>query len=221
MLYSSQHCFNSTGKDISMKYNEIWEAVDKLAKINGLTPSGLAKKAGLDPTVFNKSKRVRPDGKKRWPSLDSINKITSVCNISFEDFYHLLDETGKTEGIRGQFLVPLFNLSSFDNDNIEEKNTAYINFPDLDSDMFSVFVDKNNENCLYSKNSVLIISPQAKIKKGHKVFIALKSKKNTIIGEFINRTIDELKIFDAAKNSKTTVKIDDIEKIGRIMWVSQ
>jgi len=204
-----------------MKYNEVWEAVDKLAKINGLTPSGLAKKAGLDPTVFNKSKRVRPDGKKRWPSLDSINKITSVCNISFEDFYHLLDETGETEGIRGQFMIPVFNLSSFDDDNIEEKKTSYINFPDLDSDMFAVLVDKKDENSLYSNKSVLIISPQAKIKKGNKVFIAIKSEEKTIIGEFINRTVDEMKILNAAKNSKITVKIDDIEKMGRIMWVSQ
>ena len=51
-----------------MKYEQVWEAVDKLAKINGLSPSGLAKKAGLDATTFNKSKRTRPDGKKRWHS---------------------------------------------------------------------------------------------------------------------------------------------------------
>lgn len=52
-----------------MKYEQVWEAVDKLANINGLSPSGLAKKAGLDATTFNKSKRTRPDGKKggrRW-----------------------------------------------------------------------------------------------------------------------------------------------------------
>lgn len=69
-----------------MKYEQVWEAVDKLAKINGLSPSGLAKKAGLDATTFNKSKRTRPDGKKRWPSLDSLNKIIEVCNISFDEF---------------------------------------------------------------------------------------------------------------------------------------
>ena len=40
-----------------MKYEQVWEAVDKLANINGLSPSGLAKKAGLDATTFNKSKR--------------------------------------------------------------------------------------------------------------------------------------------------------------------
>ena len=205
-----------------MKYNEVWDAVDKLAQINGLTPSGLAKKAGLDPTIFNKSKRMRPDGKKRWPSLDSINKITSVCHITFEDFYHLLDETGDTNGIRGQFLMPVLNLSDFENDSLPKKNVAYINFPDLDTDMFAVLVDHPLQNKIYPLRSVLIVSPQAKIKKGNKLLIALKSDKNNkIIGEFINRTVDELKILDISLNKKVTVKIDDIEKIGRIMWVSQ
>lgn len=52
-----------------MKYEQVWDAVDKLARAHGLSPSGLAKKAGLDATTFNKSKRIRPDGKKdglRW-----------------------------------------------------------------------------------------------------------------------------------------------------------
>lgn len=48
-----------------MKYEQVWDAVDKLARAHGLSPSGLAKKAGLDATTFNKSKRIRPDGKKK------------------------------------------------------------------------------------------------------------------------------------------------------------
>ena len=39
-----------------MKYEQVWDAVDKLARAHGLSPSGLAKKAGLDATTFNKSK---------------------------------------------------------------------------------------------------------------------------------------------------------------------
>ena len=75
-----------------MQYEQVWDAVDKLAKLHGLSPSGLAKKAGLDATTFNKSKRTRNNGKQRWPSLDSINKILEACNISFEQFYQLIDE---------------------------------------------------------------------------------------------------------------------------------
>lgn len=70
-------------------HSEIWNAIDKLAQDNGYSPSGLAKKAGLDPTTFNKSKRVSADGKPRWPSTESISKILTVTNTKLADF---LDE---------------------------------------------------------------------------------------------------------------------------------
>ena len=34
-----------------MRHAEIWKAIDKLAERNGLSPSGLAKRAGLDPNL--------------------------------------------------------------------------------------------------------------------------------------------------------------------------
>ena len=70
-------------------HSEIWNAIDKLAQDNGYSPSGLAKKAGLDPTTFNKSKRVSADGKPRWPSTENISKILTVTNTKLADF---LDE---------------------------------------------------------------------------------------------------------------------------------
>ena len=199
-----------------MKYNEIWEAVDKLAMINGLTPSGLAKKAGLDPTVFNKSKRVRPDGKKRWPSLDSINKITSACHISFEDFYHILDETGDINGVRGQFMLPLYKL-----DNVSSEPVSYINFPDLDAEMYAVLVDDNSYDDIYPFGSVLILSDNAQIKKGNKVIITLKNEQKSVIGQFISKTANGIKITKSDGSKKISLSINDIEKISRIMWVSQ
>ena len=46
-----------------LSHNQIWNAIDRLAARAKLSPSGLAKKAGLDPTTFNKSKRVTPEGR--------------------------------------------------------------------------------------------------------------------------------------------------------------
>ncbi|MGE3157114.1 MAG: helix-turn-helix transcriptional regulator, partial [Xanthobacteraceae bacterium] len=45
-----------------LSHSQIWTALDRLAARAGLSPSGLAKKSGLDPTTFNKSKRITPDG---------------------------------------------------------------------------------------------------------------------------------------------------------------
>src|SRR5450759_3963462 len=52
---------------MSLTHNQIWTAIDRLAARAKLTASGLAKKAGLDPTTFNKSKRITPEGRPRWP----------------------------------------------------------------------------------------------------------------------------------------------------------
>ena len=56
-----------------LTHSQIWHAIDALASRHGLSPSGLAKLAGLDPTTFNKSKRAA-GGKLRWPSTESVAK---------------------------------------------------------------------------------------------------------------------------------------------------
>ena len=73
-------------------HEQVWRAIDALAETNGYSPSGLAKKAGLDPTAFNKSKRHSPDGKPRWPSMESISKILTVTQTSLGRFESLMQE---------------------------------------------------------------------------------------------------------------------------------
>ena len=67
-------------------HGQIWAGIDQLAKDSGYSPSGLAKKAGLDATSFNKSKRMSPDGKPRWPSTESIAKILKTTDTTLSDF---------------------------------------------------------------------------------------------------------------------------------------
>ena len=57
-----------------LTHAQIWSAIDRLAARAGLTASGLARRAGLDPTTFNKSKRMTAAGRARWPSTESIAK---------------------------------------------------------------------------------------------------------------------------------------------------
>ncbi len=71
---------------------QIWHGIDRLAESNGYSPSGLAKKAGLDPTSFNKSKRINPDGKPRWPSTESLSKILTTTDSNMSDFFSLIDD---------------------------------------------------------------------------------------------------------------------------------
>ena len=77
-----------------LTHKQIWSAIDALAAKNRLSPSGLAKLAGLDPTTFNKSKRGAPNGKLRWPSTESISKVLAATGASLEDFVALVGRDG-------------------------------------------------------------------------------------------------------------------------------
>jgi len=73
-----------------LTHEDIWRALDQLAHAHGLSTSGLARKAGLDPTSFNRSKRATPQGRLRWPSTESIAKVLNSTDTTLEEFVNLL-----------------------------------------------------------------------------------------------------------------------------------
>src|ERR1700680_2484678 len=78
-----------------LTHPQIWRAIDALAARHGMSPSGLARLAGLDPTTFNKSKRSAANGKLRWPSTESLAKVLSATGACLEDFVALVSDTGQ------------------------------------------------------------------------------------------------------------------------------
>ena len=87
---------------------QIWRAIDALAVRHNMSPSGLAKLAGLDPTTFNKSKRGTANGKLRWPSTESIAKVLTATGASLDDFVALVSETSAG---RRRRMVPLIGMA--------------------------------------------------------------------------------------------------------------
>jgi len=77
---------------VALSHDQIWQAIDNLAQRHGYSASGLAKKAGLDPTTFNKSKRISADGKPRWPSTESVSKLLTITGESMGQFLGLENE---------------------------------------------------------------------------------------------------------------------------------
>jgi phage repressor protein C with HTH and peptisase S24 domain len=73
-----------------LNHESVWKAIDALAQRYDMSASGLAKKAGLDPTSFNKSKRTSADGRPRWPSTESLAKIIEATGASFNEFMGLI-----------------------------------------------------------------------------------------------------------------------------------
>src|ERR1019366_5252540 len=79
-----------------LTHDQIWTALDRLAERAGLSASARAKRAGLDPTTFNKSKRITPDGRERWPSTESVSKALAATNSSIDTFVQLIGDSART-----------------------------------------------------------------------------------------------------------------------------
>lgn len=78
----------------TMNHYQIWRAIELFAKEHGLSCSGLAKRSGLDPTTFNKSKRFSKYEQPRWPSTNSIAKIIDATGSTPQDFFKYINNEG-------------------------------------------------------------------------------------------------------------------------------
>ncbi len=90
-----------------LSHEQIWNAIDRLAERHGYSASGLARKAGLDATSFNRSKRVGADGRKRWPSTESISKVLAATGASLDEFLRLIE----ARAVPARTMVPLIGLT--------------------------------------------------------------------------------------------------------------
>ncbi len=77
-------------------HESVWAAIDALAERHSLSASGLARRAGLDPTTFNKSKRYASDGRARWPSTESLAKVMEATGSTFDEFTRLIRGENRT-----------------------------------------------------------------------------------------------------------------------------
>lgn len=64
----------------------VWHMLDTLARERGLTPSALARAAGLDATALNPSRRISAGGAVRWPSLPTLLRLLSVLQVPLSVF---------------------------------------------------------------------------------------------------------------------------------------
>jgi phage repressor protein C with HTH and peptisase S24 domain len=89
-----------------LSHEQIWSAIDRLAERHALTASGLARRAGLDPTSFNKSKRLSQDGRLRWPSTESIAKVLDATGASMEQFLGFMRSVDGASGTSDRAFSP-------------------------------------------------------------------------------------------------------------------
>jgi phage repressor protein C with HTH and peptisase S24 domain len=208
-----------------LTHAQIWTAIDRLAERSGLSPSGLAKKAGLDPTTYNKSKRITPDGRPRWPSTESVSKSLAATGTSVETFIALISEKARPI-MQG---VPLIGFAEagaggyFDDGGFPVgRGWEEISFPAVnDEHAYALEISGDSMLPAYRKGDVIIVSPAAPVRKGDRVVVKTK-KGEVLVKQLARKTAKQIELQSLnAGHADRTLQIGDILWVARIVWASQ
>ncbi|KQP73309.1 MULTISPECIES: helix-turn-helix transcriptional regulator [unclassified Methylobacterium] len=209
-----------------LSHEQIWTAIDRLAERHGFSASGLARRAGLDATSFNRSKRIGPDGRKRWPSTESVSKVLSATGASLDEFLRLIEVR---EG-PARTMIPLVGMTQagagrlFTDEGMPTGGPGWeeIEFPDLGDDRaFALEVQGDSMAPLYRDGDVLIVSPTAGVRKGDRVVVRLAAGE-VLAKELKRKTARTIELASLNPDHEDrVVNVSDIAWIGRVMWVRQ
>lgn len=203
-----------------MQHSQIWRAIDNLAERRGLTPSGLARAAGLDPTTFNRSKRIAPDGRLRWPSTESLARALEATGVSMEDF------AASTSAARRS--IPIVGLARagadgfFDEAGFPVSPGETVRFPDVEGDsVYALEVTGDSMAPLYREGDIVVVQPGLAVRRGDRVVV------RTCAGEVMAKELgrrSEQSIELISLNplhSPRVLAVGEIEWMSRIVWASQ
>lgn len=217
-----------------LSHERIWTAIDEVAKRYQLTTSGLARRAGLDPTTFNPSKRTGPDGRERWPSTESVSKILKATGMSIAEFMGLLDARAARAAVRHEpepsfRQVPLLGLAQagaggfFDDGGFPAgQGWDQVDIPAPRGEgVYALKVTGDSMLPLYRDGDTIIVSPTEPTRKGDRVVVKTRD------GEVMAKVLEKrsAKTVELASvntdHPHRTIPTADIEWIARIIWASQ
>jgi len=205
-------------------HSQIWQALDRLAEVNGLSASGLARAAGLDATSFNKSKRATPNGKLRWPTTESVAKCLDATRTSLDDF------AGMLHGMQpSRRTVPRIDLDRagekglFDDaghpsgDGWDEINLLRVN----DRHAYALKISGNALMPAYRDGDTVIVSPGSSLRPRDRVVV--KTANGECLIRLLQRETSTVVEFAPVSPHQAIQSIDrsEIRWMARIIWTSQ
>ncbi len=214
-----------------LSHDRVWAAIDALAERYSLSASGLAKRAGLDSTAFNKSKRQSADGRPRWPSTESVAKIIEATHSSLDEFISLVE--GKSPGDRPLPVqaptVPLLGFAQagaggfFDDAGFPAgQGWDLIELPAQSGEgSYALQVQGDSMLPLYRHGDMLVVQPSAPVRKGDRVVV--KTSSGEVMAKVLQRrtasTIDLVSLNPEHPDRRLDAR--EVEWLARIVWASQ
>lgn len=204
-----------------LTHSQIWTAIDTLAQRHGLTPSALAKRAGLDATTFNRSKRQGADGHPRWPSTESIAKILAATGVGVDEFLAIITSEPGPSHLPFQFADHL-TADAFDDEG-RPQGAGWDRIEPLQGlrgDSFAIGLACDRFAPAYKQGDMIIASPSAPRRRGDRVLL-LATDGSLMIGELGLETAMQVRLRGLSGEELPAHKTKDIRLLARILWLSQ
>ena len=208
-----------------LKHADVWKAIDRLAQEYGFSASGLARRSGLDPTTFNKSKRITREGKLRWPSTESVSKVLAATGASLAEFVTYVSDS---EGAGVYQNIPLIGFAQagvagyFDDAGYPAGGGwDEISFPGLgDPQAYGLEITGDSMEPVFRDGDTVIVSPQANIRRGDRVIV--KTKNGEVMAKLLLRQSARKVDLQSLnpEHEDRSLPIDEVEWIARIVWAS-
>ncbi len=209
-----------------LSHAQLWKAIDGLARHEGLSVSALAKRAGLDATSFNPSKRFGPGEppRPRWPSTESLTRILTATGLSLGEFAALARDAAERPST-----VPMLGMAQAGQDGFFDDaglptgdGWQQTDLPRPRDSLLSLGIVGDSMAPLYREGDRIIVDREAiEVRKGDRVVV------RTTGGETLAKEVASLMpqaVTLASVNPAYEVRTlarTDIVWMGRILWVSQ
>jgi phage repressor protein C with HTH and peptisase S24 domain len=206
-----------------LEHQSVWRAIDRLAARYNLSPSGLARQAGLDPTTFNKSKRITKEGKQRWPSTESLAKVLNATGASLGEFVNLVEEQGEAANFRR---LPKLRFAMaaqpgyFDAEGRPLRGQwGEATFPEVsDPHAFALEISGDGLLPVYRNGDLVVVSPSAEVHPGDRVLLR-SLQGELLIAELLERAGDRLRIKSLSReHAVRELPAAQVQWFSRIAW---
>ncbi len=223
-----------------MRHDDIWRAIDALAAEHGLSASGLARRAGLDATAFNPSKRIGGDGRARWPSTESVAKVLAATGTGFEAFASLVTglpaPSPPRAGGRGEpqqavaaRRIPLIGFAQagaegYFTDGGFPSGGGWdeISLPEVvDQNAYALEISGESMEPVFRDGDIVIVSPGAPVRRGDRVVV--RTAKGEVMAKELKRQSArriDLRSLNPAHPDRG-FDLAEITWMHRIVWASQ
>ena len=208
-----------------LTHAQIWMAIDRLAARAKLSASGLAKRAGLDPTTFNRSKRITADGRARWPSTESVAKSLAATGATLDQFVALISDQARppAESVALIGFTEAGAGGHFDDNGFPTgKGWDAIPFPAVeDEHAYALEISGDALHPPYRDGTIVIVSPSAPIRRGDRVVVKTRSGE-VLARELRRKTAKTLELKSLnTEPADRLLATEDVLWVARIVWASQ